>query len=156
MNCFEKDQVSGAVDEPRPLECLHINQGSMDAAADAYEAEYVAEKARRAYDNTYHKIRAEVGFDLWLKIWKKALAALSRAQQAPAVSDEASELRRQLADIQLKHEVACSTLEVVKDQRTVAQRALAAQCEETERLRALLSQPVAAPVSEQTEQEQSK
>lgn len=32
-----------------PLEGLHINQGSMDAAADAYEAEYnEAQEARRA------------------------------------------------------------------------------------------------------------
>ena len=28
--------------EPHPLEGLHINQGSLDAAADAYEAEYNA------------------------------------------------------------------------------------------------------------------
>lgn len=28
--------------EPHPLEGLHINQGSMDAAADTYEAEYNA------------------------------------------------------------------------------------------------------------------
>lgn len=35
--------------EPHPLEGLHINQGSMDAAADAYEAEYNADQeARRA------------------------------------------------------------------------------------------------------------
>lgn len=35
--------------EPHPLEGLHINQGSMDAAADAYEAEYnAAQESRRA------------------------------------------------------------------------------------------------------------
>jgi len=35
--------------EPHPLKGLHINQGSMDAAADAYEAEYnAAQEARRA------------------------------------------------------------------------------------------------------------
>ena len=35
--------------EPHPLAGLHINQGSMDAAADAYEAEYnAAQEARRA------------------------------------------------------------------------------------------------------------
>lgn len=35
--------------EAHPLEGLHINQGSMDAAADAYEAEYnEAQEARRA------------------------------------------------------------------------------------------------------------
>ena len=35
--------------EPHPLAGLHINQGSMNAAADAYEAEYnAAQEARRA------------------------------------------------------------------------------------------------------------
>lgn len=33
--------------EPHPLAGLHINQGSMDAAADQYEAEYLAEKYTR-------------------------------------------------------------------------------------------------------------
>lgn len=33
-----------ASQEPHPLAGLHINQGSMDAAADAYEAEYNAAK----------------------------------------------------------------------------------------------------------------
>jgi hypothetical protein len=88
MNGFEKDQVSGAVDEPNPLECLHINQGSADAAADAYEAEYVEHVAHTAWNNTYHKVRPEVSFSTWLIIWKKALSALSRAQQAPAVSEK--------------------------------------------------------------------
>ena len=32
--------------EPHPLAGLHINQGSMDAAADAYEAEYNAARDR--------------------------------------------------------------------------------------------------------------
>ena len=31
--------------EAHPLECTHINQGSMDALADAYEAEYNEWKA---------------------------------------------------------------------------------------------------------------
>lgn len=31
--------------EAHPLECMHINQGSMDALADAYEAEYNEWKA---------------------------------------------------------------------------------------------------------------
>ncbi len=34
---------------PHPLACLHINQGSMDAAADAYEAEYRAEMRADAF-----------------------------------------------------------------------------------------------------------
>jgi hypothetical protein len=35
--------------EPHPLAGLHINQGSMNAAADAYEVEYnAAQEARRA------------------------------------------------------------------------------------------------------------
>lgn len=33
--------------EPHPLAGVHINQGSMDAAAEAYEAEYLAEKWAR-------------------------------------------------------------------------------------------------------------
>jgi len=33
---------------PHPLDCLHINQGSMDAAADAYEEEYRAAHAALA------------------------------------------------------------------------------------------------------------
>lgn len=34
--------------EPHPMGCLHINRGSMDAAADAYEAEYNAERMLEA------------------------------------------------------------------------------------------------------------
>ena len=34
--------------EAHPLECVHINQGSMDAYADAYEAEYNEWKATSA------------------------------------------------------------------------------------------------------------
>ncbi len=35
--------------QEHPLAGMHINQGSMDAAADAYEAEYnAAQEARRA------------------------------------------------------------------------------------------------------------
>jgi hypothetical protein len=44
--------------------------------------------------------------------------------------------KSRLSELRVKHEVACSTLEIVKEQRTIAQRALAAQCEETKRLRA--------------------
>lgn len=33
--------------EPHPLAGLHINQGSMDAAADAYEAEYNAARSQQ-------------------------------------------------------------------------------------------------------------
>ncbi len=32
--------VQEALETPHPMSCLHINQGSLDAAADAYEAEY--------------------------------------------------------------------------------------------------------------------
>jgi hypothetical protein len=40
---------AGVVPTRHPLDSLHINQGSMDAAADAYEAEYnAAQEARRA------------------------------------------------------------------------------------------------------------
>ena len=42
--------------EPHPLAGLHINQGSMDAAADAYEAEYnAAQEARRAEHDAARK-----------------------------------------------------------------------------------------------------
>jgi len=35
------DELEAEIDkEPHPLECLHINKGSYDALADAYEAEY--------------------------------------------------------------------------------------------------------------------
>lgn len=39
---FELEDETPEVDELHPLAGLHINQGSMDAAADAYEAEYNA------------------------------------------------------------------------------------------------------------------
>ncbi len=35
-------------EQPHPLAGQHINQGSMDAAADAYEAEYNAASVRNA------------------------------------------------------------------------------------------------------------
>lgn len=42
--------------EPHPLAGLHINQGSMNAAADAYEAEYnAAQEARRAEHDAARK-----------------------------------------------------------------------------------------------------
>jgi hypothetical protein len=34
------DQRKHEQEQPHPMSCLHINQGSLDAAADAYEAEY--------------------------------------------------------------------------------------------------------------------
>lgn len=39
---FEPDDEVPEYDEIHPLDGLHINQGSMDAAADSYEAEYTA------------------------------------------------------------------------------------------------------------------
>lgn len=56
--------------------------------------------------------------------------------QPPPVTDEIAKLKQALVDVRVKHEVACSTLEIAKEQRTIAQRALAYQCEETKRLRA--------------------
>lgn len=75
-----------AVDEGRqPLDCLHINRGSLDAAADAYEAEFDNAKCREAFDNRYHKIKAAVSYDEWQAIWFKALEH-ERRKTAPAVS----------------------------------------------------------------------
>lgn len=45
-----------------------------------------------------------------------------------------AELERQLVEYRTKHEVACSTLDIVKEQRTAAQNALSEQCKETKRL----------------------
>jgi len=74
------------VDEGRhPLDCLHINRGSLDAAADAYEAEFDNAKCREAFDNRYHKIKAAVSYDEWQAIWFKALEH-ERRKTAPAVS----------------------------------------------------------------------
>ena len=58
-------------EEPHPLAGLHINQGSADAVADAYEVEYVKAKSEEDYLNYYHKIKAEVDLNLWRKIWAK-------------------------------------------------------------------------------------
>jgi len=60
--------------QAHPLNCNHINQGSMDAAADAYELEYAKAKCRESYDNYYHKIRADIGYDDWQKAWLKGFA----------------------------------------------------------------------------------
>ena len=66
-------------------------------------------------------------------------------QQALAIAaaKELKTLREQLAAItaerdeyRIKHEVACSTLELVKERRDAVQRALAAQCKHTKDLEA--------------------
>ena len=38
------------INTQNPLECLHINQGSADAAADQYAAEYYQHKIKMALD----------------------------------------------------------------------------------------------------------
>lgn len=42
--------MSTIKDGGHPLDALHINQGSMDAAADAYESEYLRDKIKAALD----------------------------------------------------------------------------------------------------------
>lgn len=50
----DSDWIKHLQEQKNPMECLHINQGSMDAAADAYEAEYNAamreEERRMEFD----------------------------------------------------------------------------------------------------------
>ena len=43
--------------EPHPLECLHINQGSADAAADLYATEYMAAKFEKLSGRGMHELR---------------------------------------------------------------------------------------------------
>ena len=45
-----------------------------------------------------------------------------------------SDLYDQLTEYRIKHEVACSTLELVKERMDASQRALAAQCKQTKEL----------------------
>jgi hypothetical protein len=78
-------------DEPapaeQPLACLHINQDSMDAAADAYEAEFLEHKCRQQYENMYHKIRAAMGYDDWKLAWMKGYRTAPVAQQRDESKD---------------------------------------------------------------------
>jgi hypothetical protein len=129
--------VSGAMDEPNPLECLHINQGSADAAADAYEAEYVERVAHTAWNNTYHKVRPEVSFSTWLITWKKALSTLSRAQQAPALDTISDDDYTDLV----------GALGLLRGHRYNG------GADALQRLLSALFPPAAAPVSAQTPQE---
>lgn len=39
--------------------------------------------AREAYDNRYHKVKADVGYDDWLMIWRKAIAWWSEPVATP-------------------------------------------------------------------------
>lgn len=61
----------------------------MVVAVDIYGPEYVERQARVSYENTYHKSRADIGFDLWLRVWKKAFDSLPRAPQHPSPPVEA-------------------------------------------------------------------
>lgn len=70
----ELERLRKEVAQGHPLNCNHINQGSMDATADAYELEYAKAKCRESYDNYYHKIRADIGYDDWQKAWLKGFA----------------------------------------------------------------------------------
>lgn len=75
-------KAEGTHSTEHPLSCLHINRGSFDAAADAYELEYAKAKCRESYDNTFHKIRADIGYDDWEKAWLKGYkAAILKAEQ---------------------------------------------------------------------------
>lgn len=45
--------------EAHPLECVHINQGSMDAYADAYEAEYNEWKATNGRQHRHERMETK-------------------------------------------------------------------------------------------------
>lgn len=51
-------------------------------------------------------------------------------------ADRIEELEAERDEYRIKHEVACSTLELVKERRDAVQRALAAQCKHTKDLEA--------------------
>ena len=59
----DTDWLKHLQEQQHPLAGLHINQGSMDAAADAYEAEYNARhnaEIRRQFENGIHPLFARV------------------------------------------------------------------------------------------------
>lgn len=82
----EPGSVQAAPVDNHPLDGLHINQGSMDAASDAYFMEWQKSKCRNAYENRYHKVAALCPYDEWEAAWFKAIAA---AQAAPAEQRDA-------------------------------------------------------------------
>jgi len=58
----------------------------------------VADDARRAYDNRYHKIRAEVGFDAWLKAYRHFVSLEVEAVKGSDIEAKAKEIEAQLWD----------------------------------------------------------
>jgi len=46
-------------EEKKPMDCLHINQGSKDAAADKYSADYWAELAQQKYEADNYRYAAQ-------------------------------------------------------------------------------------------------
>jgi len=99
----------------------------------------IANKTGRPHCNLLHEAAdriAELECHLIeLKMCNEVISA-----QNVSFAERGTELERQLADSHVKHEVACSTLEIVKVQRTAAQKALAAQCEEMKQLQRELAE----------------
>jgi hypothetical protein len=55
------------------------------------------DECRHAYENTYHKVRAEVTYDDWLFVWKKARAPLSQPASVQGVVERPFPLK--MADL---------------------------------------------------------
>lgn len=49
----------------------------------AAKEEAVDRGARKAYDDHYHKVRADIGYDDWLMVWRKAIAWWSEPIKQP-------------------------------------------------------------------------
>lgn len=75
MGATARAEIAGPSDG-HPLDGLHINKGSMDAASDAYFHEWQKSKCRTAYENRYHKVAALCPYDEWEACWFKALSAV--------------------------------------------------------------------------------
>lgn len=75
--------------------------------------------------------------DGWREKYEDAKQQLVKAQRA---IDEHTYWKAKALDLEVKRDIAVSTLEKVKVDRATAQKALAAQCEETKKLRAELVQ----------------
>lgn len=74
--------------------------------------------------------------DGWRAKYEDAKQQLVKAQRA---IDEHTYWKAKALDLEVKRDIAVSTLEKVKADRATAQKALAAQCEETKKLRAELA-----------------
>ena len=67
--------------------------------------------------------------------YQQALA-IAAAKELHSLRDQLAAAQAERDEYRIKHEVACSTLELVKERRDAVQRALAAQCKHTKDLEA--------------------